>query len=122
MLCLCLISKEAFITCRCNAYCVSEMFSRFERFLENICRHASFTFSWILTQSYKAMMNLAIILNCQEFSSNIEKRLYITQRNDSLFIGNDFDASHANTPGFSVKCGGVFSSFERMKERSRCKR
>ena len=42
------------------------------------------------------MMNFSTIINCQDFSSNIEKRLYITQRNDSEFIGKDFDASHAN--------------------------
>ena len=39
-------------------------------------------------------MNRSIILNCQDFSANIEKRLYITQRNDSVFIWKDFDASH----------------------------
>ena len=42
------------------------------------------------------MMNLSIIINCQDFLSNTEKRLYITQRNDSEFTGKDFDASQAS--------------------------
>ena len=40
-------------------------------------------------------MNPSIILNCQDVSSNVGKRLYIFQRNDSVFIGKDFYASHA---------------------------
>ena len=96
MLYFCLISKAVFITWRCTACRVNGMFSKFQHFLQNISRHASFTFASILTQSYKTMMNLSIILNCQDFSSNIEKRLYITQRNDSVFIEKHFDASHAN--------------------------
>ena len=96
MLCFCLISREAFITWRITAYCIAGMFSKFQVFLQNISRYPSFTCSWILTGSYKTMMNLSIILNCQDFSSNIEKSLYITQRNSSVLIGKDFDASHAN--------------------------
>ena len=42
------------------------------------------------------MMNLSTILNCQNFSSNIEIRLYINQGDDSVFIGKHFNASHAN--------------------------
>ena len=42
------------------------------------------------------MMKLSIILNCQDFSTNLEKRLCITQRNDSVFKAKDFDASRTN--------------------------
>ena len=96
MLCYCLRSNEAFITCRCTACCVSEMFPGFDFFLQNISRQASFPFSCILRRSYKTMMNLSIILNCQDFSTNMEKRLHITQRNDFVFIEKHFDASLVN--------------------------
>ena len=96
MLCFCLISKATFITWRRTAYCVKGMFSKFQILLQSICPHVSFTLSWILTRSYKTMMNLSIILNCQDFSTNIKKILYITQRNDSVFLEKHFDASHAN--------------------------
>ena len=94
MSCFCLTSRKAFLTWRCSAHCVGGMFSRFQLFSQNISRRASFTFSWILTQSYKARMNLSIILSCQDFSTNNEKILYITQGNDSVLRGKDLDASH----------------------------
>ena len=46
------------------------------------------------------MMNFSTIINCKDFSSNMEKRLYITQRNDSVFIEKHFDVSHANILAF----------------------
>ena len=46
------------------------------------------------------MMNLSIILICQDFSTNIENTLQITQRNDSVFIEKHFDVSHANILAF----------------------
>ena len=90
-----LACKAAFITSRYNASCADGLFSRFSLFWHNISRRASFTFSWVLTRSYKTQdNNKPIILNCQDSSSHIEKGLCITQRNDSVTISTRF-------PGFS---------------------
>ena len=60
-----LACNAVLITWRYNASCVGGKFSRFRLLRQNISRHASFTFSWILTRSYKTIINVFIISNCQ---------------------------------------------------------
>ena len=62
------------------------------------------------------MMNLCILLNCQDFSTNMEKRLHITQRNDSVFIEKHFDASLVNILVFWLNTE-VFSAPVRARKK-----
>ena len=71
--------------CRWNVFKVST----------SLTKHLPSCLAWVITQFYKAITNLSIILNCQDLASNIVKGLCITQRDNYLAIGKDFQASHA---------------------------